>query len=104
MKKKVKCLVLVEDVDVCFVVQFQVQEDSFVRGCIIRGVDKFCVNKKKVLWKKSVKKIVVIDDSDVDVSGDLVLLKCKVGGGFQKFFIFSEFLVELCGELQVRFY
>ncbi|KAK0391587.1 hypothetical protein NLU13_1087 [Sarocladium strictum] len=101
VKKKVKRSASVEDADARLAAQLQAQEDSFARGRTTRGADKPRTTKKKAPRKKSAKKIAATDDSDVDASGDSAPPKRKAGGGFQKPFILSEPLAELCGESQL---
>lgn len=100
MKKKVKRSASVEDADARLAAQLQAQEDHLARGRTTRGADKPRATKKKKAPKKKSTKVIT-DDSDLEASADSAPPKRKAGGGFQKPFILSEPLAELCGEAKV---
>ncbi|KAL7942739.1 SWIB/MDM2 domain-containing protein [Trichoderma barbatum] len=101
-KKKTKRSSSTEDADARLAAQLQAQENRMARSRTTRGGgDKArLVKKKKAPRKKSAKKVGDDDDSEVDASGDSAP-KRKAGGGFQKPFILSPTLSELCGETQL---
>ncbi|KOS21219.1 Upstream activation factor subunit spp27 [Escovopsis weberi] len=102
-KKKAKRSSSIEDSDARLAAQLQAQENSLARSRTTRGGgDKArLAKKKKTPRKKSSKKVGDDDDSEVDGSGDSGAPKRKAGGGFQKPFLLSPTLSELCGETQV---
>lgn len=102
-KKKTKRSASTEDADARLAAQLQAQENRLARSRTTRGGgDKArLAKKKKAPRKKSAKKVGDDDDSEVDASGDSAP-KRKAGGGFQKPFLLSPTLSELCGETQVR--
>lgn len=103
VKKKTKRSASTEDTDAKLAAQLQAHENSLARSRTTRGGrDKSKVTKKKAPRKKSTKKVGADDDSEVDVSGDSGAPKRKAGGGFQKPFLLSPTLSELCGETQVQ--
>jgi chromatin remodeling complex protein RSC6 len=101
-RKKAKRSSSAEDADARLAAQLQAQENSLARGRSTRGgADKKVTKKKKSApRKKSAKKVRADDDSDVDSEG-AAPPKRKAGGGFQKPFILSPALQELCGETQL---
>ncbi|KAL6694207.1 SWIB/MDM2 domain-containing protein [Trichoderma afarasin] len=101
-KKKTKRSSSTEDADARLAAQLQAQENRLARSRTTRGGgDKArLAKKKKAPRKKSAKKVGDDDDSEVDASGDSAP-KRKAGGGFQKPFILSPTLSELCGETQL---
>ncbi len=99
-RKKAKRSSSVEDADAKLAAQLQAQENRLARGRSTRGGNDKKMIKKKAPRKKSAKKISANEDSDVD-SGEAAP-KRKAGGGFQKPFLLSPALSELCGETQVR--
>jgi hypothetical protein len=100
-RKKAKRSSSVEDADARLAAQLQAQENSLARSRSTRGGDKV-TKKKKAPRKKSAKKVGADDDSDLDGSeGSSAPPKKKAGGGFQKPFLLSPALAELCGETQV---
>ncbi|KAL6903924.1 SWIB/MDM2 domain-containing protein [Trichoderma evansii] len=101
-KKKAKRSSSIEDADARLAAQLQAQENRLARSRTTRGGgDKArMAKKKKAPRKKSAKKVGDDDDSEVDASGDSAK-KRKPGGGFQKPFILSATLSELCGETQL---
>ncbi|KEY67052.1 hypothetical protein S40285_03113 [Stachybotrys chlorohalonatus IBT 40285] len=102
VKKKTKRSASTEDTDAKLAAQLQAHENSLARSRTTRGGrDKSKVTKKKAPRKKSTKKVGADDDSEVDVSGDSGAPKRKAGGGFQKPFLLSPTLSELCGETQL---
>lgn len=104
VKKKTKRSASTEDADARLAAQLQAQENSLARSRTTRGGDKAKNTKnakKKTPRKKSAKKVGDDDDSEVDASADSGVPKRKAGGGFQKPFILSATLAELCGETQV---
>ncbi|PHH78810.1 hypothetical protein CDD82_2837 [Ophiocordyceps australis] len=99
-RKKVKRSTSVEDSDARLAAQLQAQENSLARSRVTRGGSTS--KKRKVPRKKSSKKVGGDDDSSVDASADSAPPpKRRAGGGFQKPFILSETLSELCGETQL---
>ncbi|KAK5991767.1 Upstream activation factor subunit spp27 [Cladobotryum mycophilum] len=102
-KKKAKRSSSIEDSDARLAAQLQAQENSLARSRTTRGGgDKTrLAKKKKTPRKKSSKKGGDEDESEVDGSGDSGVPKRKAGGGFQKPFILSPTLSELCGETQL---
>ncbi|KAM0258000.1 hypothetical protein ACHAQJ_004043 [Trichoderma viride] len=101
-KKKAKRSSSTEDADARLAAQLQAQENRLARSRTTRGGgDKArLAKKKKAPRKKSAKKVGGDDDSEVDASGDSAK-KRKAGGGFQKPFMLSPTLSELCGETQL---
>jgi len=101
-KKKAKRSTPSEDADARLAAALQAQENSLARARSTRGGGDRTkvVKKKKAPRKKSAKKVGEDDDSEVDGSADSAP-KRKGGGGFQKPFILSATLSELCGETQV---
>ncbi|KAI9158021.1 Upstream activation factor subunit spp27 [Paramyrothecium foliicola] len=105
-KKKAKRSQSIEDADARLAAQLQAQENSLARSRTTRGGgDRSKVVKKKKTTstskrQKSAKKVGAEDDSDVDASADSAP-KRKAGGGFQKPFVLSATLSELCGETQL---
>ncbi|PNY23556.1 Uncharacterized protein TCAP_06503 [Tolypocladium capitatum] len=98
-KKKAKRSSPLEDADARLAARLQAQENSLARARTTRGGgDRAKVTKKKAPRKKSAKKVGDGDDSEVDGSADSGPPKRKAGGGFQKPFLLSETLSELCGE------
>ncbi|KJZ80087.1 hypothetical protein HIM_00801 [Hirsutella minnesotensis 3608] len=103
-KKKVKRSTSSEDADARLAAQLQAQENSLARARSTRGggSDRAkVVKKRKAPKKKSAKKVGEDDDSDVDGSADSGAPKRKAGGGFQKPFMLSPMLSEICGETQL---
>ncbi|GJN66160.1 hypothetical protein PLIIFM63780_003630 [Purpureocillium lilacinum] len=101
-KKKAKRSTPSEDADARLAAALQAQENSLARARSTRGGGDRTkvVKKKKAPRKKSAKKVGEDDDSEVDGSADSAP-KRKGGGGFQKPFILSATLSELCGETQL---
>ncbi|KAF4584037.1 SWIB/MDM2 domain protein [Ophiocordyceps camponoti-floridani] len=102
-KKKTKRSASSEDADARLAAQLQAQENSLARARSTRGGgDRAKVTKKrKAPKKKSAKKVGDDDDSEVDGSGDSGVPKRKAGGGFQKPFMLSPMLSDICGETQL---
>lgn len=103
-KKKAKQSSPSEDADARLAAQLQAQENSLARARMTRGGGERAkiTKKRKAPRKKSAKKVGGDDDSDLEASGDSgTPRKRKVGGGFQKPFVLSATLSELCGETQV---
>jgi chromatin remodeling complex protein RSC6 len=100
-RKKAKRSSSAEDADARLAAQLQAQENSLARSRSTRGGDKV-TKKKKAPRKKSAKKVGADDDSDLDGSeASPAPPKKKAGGGFQKPFLLSPALAELCGETQL---
>ncbi|KAF7561403.1 hypothetical protein G7046_g2736 [Stylonectria norvegica] len=105
-RKKIKRSSSTEDADARLAAELQAQENSLGRSRTTRGGsgDKGKVPKKNKTRakaaprKKSSKKVSSKDDSDVEADANGDPPKRKAGGGFQKPFMLSSTLSELCGE------
>ncbi|AEO67892.1 8687ac1b-4bde-48d6-a832-3bba10d64f39 [Thermothielavioides terrestris] len=93
-----------EDADARLAAELQAQENRLSRGRVTRGAGAGNAKAKpKTIKKKKSAKRVRSDDDDSNAEdsdgGDKP--KRKAGGGFQKPFILSDPLAELCGESQL---
>ncbi|KAL2194057.1 SWIB/MDM2 domain-containing protein [Corynascus similis CBS 632.67] len=91
-----------EDADARLAAELQAQENRLSRGRVTRGAGTAKSKvKAKTTKKKSAKRVRSDDDSNVEDSDASGKPKRKAGGGFQKPFILSDPLADVCGESQL---